>query len=260
MRKISACIISYNEEAKIDDCLASLAPVVDEIVVVDSNSTDRTVEIASRYTKRVIPQAFLGYVAQKQLAISLATHDWVLVLDCDERVTPELAESIRSLTESEDDHSAYEVPRKTFYVYRWLNHCWYPEWRVRLFDRRRCEQGGTEPHDKVIVREGSTGRLRGDLLHYSFDSLSGHVRTLNSFTSIAARELVERRKKVTILTPFTHAFWICFKLYILRRGFLDGFAGFCVAMLSGVHVFVKYAKVLSYREQVKRGVRLTGLE
>ena len=132
--KISACIISFNEEDKIEECLISLDGVVDEIIVVDSLSTDRTKEIAKKYTDKIYDQKFLGHVEQKNLAVKKATHDWVLSLDCDERLTSELRESILSVKNNLDDADAYRVARRTFYVYRWLNHCWYPDFKIRLFN------------------------------------------------------------------------------------------------------------------------------
>jgi glycosyltransferase involved in cell wall biosynthesis len=260
MPRISACIISYNEEEKIEECLQSLGGVVDEIVLVDSFSTDRTIEIAQRFTDRIIRQEFLGYIEQKNFASSRAENDWILNLDCDERLTPELARSIRELRDGDDHHTAYRMARKTFYVYRWLNHCWYPEYRTRLYNRRFCSHQGTNPHDRVHVDEGTVGRLQGDLLHYSFDSVGDHIKTLDRFTEIAARKLVERKKRVTVFTPFTHGTWTFFKLYILRFGFLDGFAGLVVSILSFMHVFSKYTKALTYKYQRRRGLRLTALD
>ena len=135
MPKISACIISFNEEKKIEDCLKSLQPVVDEIIVVDSLSTDKTVEIASKYTDKIFHQKFLGYIEQKNLAASKASYDWILSLDCDERLAPPLQQSINAIKDSLDAHSASRMARKTFYVYRWLNYCWYPDKKVRLFNK-----------------------------------------------------------------------------------------------------------------------------
>ena len=248
MPKISACIISFNEEEKLEDCLRSLAGVVDEIVVVDSHSSDATRDIARRYTERVVEQDWLGMGAQKAHSYALASHDWILNLDCDERLDPALAASIRAVREGgEPPHAAYEFKRKNFYVYRWLNHLWYPEWRTRLFDRRRCEVRGRDPHEYVHVLEGSTGRLDGELLHYSFDSLSAHLRTIDRYTDVAADELEKRGARVTPLTPLVRGGWSFFRLYVLKRGFLDGYAGFTVALLSGVYRFLKYAKVLTRR-------------
>ncbi len=254
MQPITACVISFNEERKIVQCLASLRGVVDEIVLVDSHSTDRTLELAAPYADKIISQEFLGHIEQKNFAVAQASHDWILSLDCDECLTPELADSITKRKPALDEHPAYEFTRKTFYVYRWLEHTWYPEYRTRLFDRRRARWAGTNPHDKVELDEGRPQRLTGDLEHYSFDSISDHIKTLDHFTEIAARELIKRNKPVTILTPFTHACWVFFKLYILRRGFLDGLAGISASVLSFMHVFAKYTKVLTYRRRARLGL------
>lgn len=251
MPKISACIISYNEEDKIEDCLRSLDGVVDEIVVVDSLSTDRTRDIARAYTDRVFEQAFLGHVQQKGLAVEKASHDWILSLDCDERLSPELQQAIRERKDTLGQHPAWRVARRTFYIYRWLNHCWYPDWKVRLFDRRVCHWGGVNPHDHVEVPIGDIGGLSGDLLHYSFDSISDHLQTIDSFTEIAAKEMVAKGRRVRLWDPWTHAVWTFVKLYALKRGFLDGFAGLVASVLSFVHVFVKYAKVIAMQRATR---------
>ncbi len=253
MPKISACVISYNEEKKIEDCLRSLLPVVDEIIVVDSCSTDRTVEIARHYTEQVFDQPFLGHVEQKNLAVSNASHDWILSLDCDERLTPELQRSILEIKERLDEHAAYSMARRTFYVYRWLNHCWYPDIKVRLFNRRDATWGGVNPHDRVEVSTDDVVLLKGDMQHYSFDSISAHLKTIDSFTEIGARELVKRGKRVSVFTPFGHAFWTFVKLYFVKRGFLDGFAGWVVAVLSFMHVFVKYSKAWVMMRNARAG-------
>lgn len=253
MPKISACIISFNEEKKIEDCLKSLQGVADEIIVVDSLSTDKTVEIARRYTDRIIDQKFLGHVEQKNLAVSHASHDWILSLDCDERLTPELRESILAIKDKLDEHDAYQMARKTFYVYRWLNHCWYPDRKVRLFNKHKAKWGGTNPHDRVEVDSDNIQRLKGDMEHYSFDSISAHIKTLDNFTEIGAREIIAKNKKVSLWDPFTHGLWTFIRLYFLRRGFMDGFAGFVVSTLSFMHAFTKYSKVIFYyRSQQRR--------
>jgi glycosyltransferase involved in cell wall biosynthesis len=249
MASISACIISYNEEQKIEDCLRSLEGVVDEIVVVDSVSTDATVEIAGRYTDRIFEQPFLGHIEQKNLAVSKASHDWILSLDCDERLSEPLRASILAVKQELGGYTAYRMARRTFYVYRWLNHCWYPDKKVRLFDRRKARWGGVNPHDRVEVDGGRIHELSGDILHYSFDSISAHIQTLDKFTEIGAQEIIKRGKRVTLLSPFTHATWTFLRMYVLRRGFLDGFAGLVASVLSFMHVFVKYAKVIFHRRR-----------
>lgn len=249
MPKISACIISYNEENKIEDCLKSLEGVVDEIIVVDSLSTDRTKEIVKKYTNNVYDQKFLGHVEQKNLAVQKASYDWVLSLDCDERLTNELKKSILQVKNNLDGADAYQVARRTFYVYRWLNHCWYPDFKTRLFNKNTARWGGINPHDHLEVDGNNIVTLSGDLEHYSFNSISEHIQTIDNFTEIGAQEIIKRGKKVGFLSPWTHGLWTFIKLYIFKRGFMDGYAGLVVSVLSGMHAFTKYVKVIFFRKK-----------
>lgn len=251
MAKISACIISYNEEEKIEDCLGSLDGLVDEIIIVDSLSTDKTLKIAEKYTDKIYHQKFLGHVEQKNLVVEKASNNWILSLDCDERLTEELKSSILNIKTSLENADAYKVSRRTFYVYRWLNHCWYPDQKIRLFNKKSANWAGTNPHDHVEVSGNNIVTLKGDLLHYSFNSISEHMRTIDLFTEIGADEIIKRNKKVSILSPWTHGLWTFLKLYLFKRGFMDGYAGLVVAVLSAVHAFVKYNKVLFKRWKLK---------
>ncbi|MFQ5543201.1 MAG: glycosyltransferase family 2 protein [Nitrospiria bacterium] len=252
MDKISACIISFNEETKIEDCLKSLVGVVDEIIVVDSCSTDQTVKITSRYTDKIFSQPFLGYAQQKNMAIEKASYNWILSLDCDERLSEELTQAIQKLKSNIGRFDAYRMARKTFYVYRWLNHCWYPNIRIRLFNKQKAEWGGGDLHEKIIMQSNKISLIPGDILHYSFDSISAHIQTLDKFTEIGAQEIIKRGKKVTALTPLSHAVWTFVRMYFLRRGFLDGRAGWVASVLSFVHVYTKYNKVLFARKMWKK--------
>jgi len=252
MPKVSACIISFNEEKKIEECMESLLPVVDEIIIVDSLSTDRTLEIAAKYTDKLFEQKFLGHIEQKNLAVEKASNDWVLGLDCDERLSEQLQQSILSIKDTLDNADAYCMPRKTFYIYRWLNHCWYPDIKTRLFNRKTAHWGGTNPHDHIITDGTNVVLLDGDIEHYSFDSISDHLKTIDRFTEIGADELIRKNKSFNVLSPITHASWIFIKLYIVKRGFLDGFAGLLVSVLSYMHVFVKYSKALIKRRADKQ--------
>ena len=252
MAKISACIISFNEEDKIEDCLKSLQDVADEIIIVDSLSTDRTRKIAAKYTDKIFDQEFLGHVEQKNLAVSKASHDWIISLDCDERLTPELASSILKVKDNLEQADAYRMARKTFYVYRWLNHCWYPDFKIRLFNRNSAKWGGVNPHDRVEAQGNKIVTLSGDIEHYSFNSISEHIRTLDNFTEIGAREIIRRNKRVSVFSPWTHGMWTFLRLYFIKRGILDGYAGLVVSVLSGMHAFVKYNKVLFYRWQERK--------
>ena len=251
MPRISACIISFNEEKKIEECLKSLQPVVDEIIVVDSLSSDRTREIAGKYTDKIFEQAFLGHIEQKNLAVDKASSDWILSLDCDERLSDELQQSILAIKSRLDDADAYCMSRKTYYIYRWLNHCWYPDIKTRLFNRETSRWGGTNPHDHIVTRGKNIVRLNGDIYHYSFDSISDHLQTIDKFTEIGADELIRKNKRFTVFSPLTHATWVFIKLYILKRGFLDGFAGLTVSVLSYMHVYVKYSKAFIKRRQIR---------
>ena len=249
MTKISACIISFNEEKKIEDCLKSLLGVADEIIVVDSESCDKTIEIAEKYTDQIYTQKFLGHIEQKNLAVSKANHDWILSLDCDERLSDALRSSILAIKQNIATHDAYKMARKTHYDYRWLNHCWYPDIKIRLFHKKKALWGGVNPHDRIVLQSSKIKFLNGDILHYSFDTISAHIQTLDKFTEIGANEIIKREKQVSIFSPLTHGFWTFFRMYILRRGFLDGFAGFVASILSFVHAFVKYSKVLMHRKR-----------
>jgi len=257
MAKISACIISFNEEKKIEDCLKSLVDIADEIIVVDSNSSDHTVELAKKYTDKVITQDFLGYIEQKNFAIQHASHDWILSLDCDERLSPELQQSMLAIKENISQADAYKMPRKTFYVYRWLNHCWYPDVKTRLFNKHTAHWGGTNPHDHIISNGDNIKQLDGDLYHYSFDSISDHLQTIDKFTEIGAEELIKKNKSFNIFSPMTHGLWLFIKIYFVKRGFLDGYAGFLVATLSFMHVFIKYNKAIIMRKMQRSKAQTT---
>ena len=249
MAKISACVISYNEEKKIEDCIKSLLPVADEIIIIDSLSSDNTIKIAEKYTDKIFLQKFLGHIEQKNLAIEKASYDWIISLDCDERLSEELQQSILAIKDRPGDADAYNMARKTFYIYRWLNHCWYPDIKTRLFNKTTSHWGGTNPHDHIVTQGNNIIKLQGDIYHYSFDSISDHLKTIDNFTEIGANEIVRKNKAVTIFSPLSHASWTFIKLYILKRGFLDGFAGLVVSVLSYVHVFVKYSKAyIKYKQ------------
>ncbi len=250
MAKISACIISYNEEKKIEDCLKSLVGIVDEIIVVDSLSTDKTKEIVQKYTDKIFDQEFLGHVEQKNIAVEKASHDWILSLDCDERLTDELKESILKIKDNIETADAYRMARKTFYVYRWLNYCWYPDFKVRIFNRNTARWGGTNPHDRIELKGKNVVTLKGDIQHFSFNSISEHIKTIDNFTEIGAQQIIKKGKSVSLVSPFTHGIWTFIKLYIFKKGFMDGYAGLVVSVLSGMHAFIKYTKVIVLREKL----------
>ena len=238
-QKLSVALITFNEEKRIRDALESVK-WADEIVVVDSLSTDNTVEICREYTEHVYQIPWRGHVAQKQLATDKTSHDWVLSIDADERVSPELAVEIQRVLAEMPQHAGYSMPRRTFYLGDWINHCgWYPDAKLRLFDKHRGRWGGKNPHDKVEV-QGTTGRLHHDLYHYTYEDIAHHVRTLNSYSSISAEHKV---KRVTGTGIFLRTVLTFFKKFILKQGFRDGTRGLIVCLLASFTVALKYAKV-----------------
>ena len=240
MEQISACIITFNEEASIERCLKSVA-WCDEIVVVDSSSTDATVEIARRYTERVLLHPWEGHIAQKNFALARAVHNWVFCIDADEEVSTALRRHIEEIRDRIDHCDGYRVCRRSRYLNRWIDHSgWYPEWRLRLFRKDRGQWGGLDPHDKVILT-GNTLDLPGDLLHYSFPTYQDHLHAMERYSTIGATH--HRPGPFITLTMLGHSIWHFFKLYVWRAGFRDGIPGLIIAVTSAFSVFVKYAKV-----------------
>jgi glycosyltransferase involved in cell wall biosynthesis len=242
LKKLSVAIITRNEEGNIDRCLSSVA-FADEIIVLDSGSEDRTVEIARRYTDRVIETDWPGHVKQKQRAVDQAAHDWILAIDADEEVTLLLRESIQAALSEEEGKDAYTLTRKVYYLGQWINHCgWYPEWRIRLFNRRKGRWGGYDPHDKV-ESSGTVGKLLGDLNHYSYRDVSHHLARINEYTTIMARQYFQKGRRgrfdqMLLRPPFNFI-----KKYFWQMGFLDGVAGFVICVLASYYVFLKYLKL-----------------
>jgi glycosyltransferase involved in cell wall biosynthesis len=242
---LSVVIITFNEEANIARCLKAARPIADELVVVDSFSTDRTVEICRQLGARLVQHAFEGYVEQKNYATAQAQHDYVLQLDADEVLTDELRRSIRAAT-ANWQHAGYTLARLTNYCGSWVRHGgWYPDRKLRLYDRRLGAWQGLLLHERYEVQPGQTvGELTGDVQHYSYNSVEQHVSQLNRFTSIAADELWLRGKRqVTVFHLLLKPWWKFVHGYFFRLGFLDGFAGLCIATISAWGVFLKFAKL-----------------
>ena len=239
---ISCCIICFNEEANIRRCLESVK-WCDEIIIVDSFSTDRTVEICREYTDRIISRAWPGYVEQKRFALSQATHEWVLNVDADEEVSPELRHEIRVVLEQ--NHPAVDgfyVPRLVYYLGRWWWRGWYPGYRLRLFRKAKVRWGGVDPHEKVLLR-GQADRLHGALYHYTYDDISDHLRAINGLTEVSSRELALRGKRTRPTDLLLRPLWRFLRFYVVSGGFRDGVPGFFVAVTSAFYVFLKYAKL-----------------
>jgi len=242
---LSTVIITFNEEANIARCLQALGNLADEVLVVDSFSTDRTVEICHQHGARVVQHAFAGYVEQKNFATDQAKFDHILQLDADEVLTEELRQSI-GVVKANWQHAAYSLARLTNYCGTWVRHGgWYPDRKLRLYDRRRGRWQGLLLHERYEVLPGQTvGQLAGDALHYSYHSIAQHVSQLNKFTSITAQELALRGKtRVTIFHLLIKPLWKFVHGYVFRLGFLDGFAGLSIGAISAWGVFLKFAKL-----------------
>ena len=243
--RLSIVIITLNEARNIGICLDSVSDIADEIVVVDSFSTDETEEICKSKGTRLIRHPFAGYVEQKNYAMSLATHDYILSLDADEVLSEELKKAIRVVKENWT-HDGYWLNRLTNYCGSWISHCgWYPDRKIRLWDRRQGKWGGVNPHDRIVMNRGaSTGQLTGDLLHYSYHSLRQHISHVNSFSSIAAKSAYEQGRMAFWITDIIfNPFLTFFKKYFLQLGILDGYYGFLISVISGFGKFLKYAKL-----------------
>jgi len=250
---ISACVICFNEERKIARCLASVEWCA-EIVVLDSYSTDRTVEIARRYTSQIHQHEWLGYVGQRNLVRELATQPWLLFLDSDEEVSPALRDEILShFRNGPPSCVGFEFPRMVRYLGRWIRHGeWYPDAKLRLFHRDYGRSEGIEPHDRVVVT-GPVKRLRHPLWHYTYDDVEDHISTLNRFSTITAQQ-----KHVG--TSAFHWYDLLFrpplrflKGYVIRGGFLDGAHGLMIALLAAMGAAMKYIKLWELSRRTTNG-------
>jgi glycosyltransferase involved in cell wall biosynthesis len=239
--KISATIITCNEERNIARVMESLR-CCDEIVVVDSGSTDRTVEIASKLGARVVESPWRGYAGQKNFASEKATHDWILSLDADESLSEALEGEIWQIKKNGPEFDAYTMPRLAQYLGRWILHSgWYPDRKVRLFDRRRAAWVGERVHESVVV-DGPVGHLKSNILHFTCSSLSEHLKTMDRYTTLAAEQLIDEKKQIGWRQLVLDPPWTFFQTYVLKRGFLDGVEGLTIAYMATLYNFLKYAK------------------
>jgi len=244
MMKISATIITFNEERNIARVIESLR-CCEEILVLDSGSNDRTVEIASKLGARVEEASWHGYAAQKNIAAELATHDWILALDADESLSEALEAEIWHIKKAGAKYEGYTMPRMAQYLGRWILHSgWYPDRKVRLFDRRKARWIGEFVHESVRV-DGPVGHLESNLLHFTCSSLSEHLRTMDRYTTLAAQEMVTRGQSLGFARLLLDPPWTIFRTYVLKLGFLDGIEGLTIAYMAGLYNFVKYAKARS---------------
>lgn len=244
MVKISVVVMTLNEERNIGDCLDSVREIADDIYVVDSFSSDRTVEIARARAARVEQYPFEGHRQQRAYSIAQARYDYVLVIDADERLSDELRQSIQAVKRNWTA-DCYWCNRLSYFGGRWIRHgSWYPDRKMRLFDRRKYKIGGVNPHDRLEPAAGaSEATLKGDLLHYTNEDIEDRARTVNKFSSIAAQAFHERGKRGSLARVIFKPFFRFFIEYFLRLGFLDGFYGYVIARTSAYYVFLRETKL-----------------
>ena len=254
MAKLSVVIITLNEEKSISRCLQSVKAVADEIIVVDSLSTDKTREIALAHQAIVIEQPFLGFIQQKNFALSKATNSYVLSLDADEALSEELSQSILKEKSKGFPKDGYMMNRLHFYCGKWIRHgTYYPDRKIRLVNKEKAQWGGTNPHDKIIMQKDSTLQvLKGDMLHYIYQTYEEHMLQTNKFSTIAAEEMYKAGKKPSYFKLVINPAWAFLYGFFIRAGFLDGFTGFMVAKFTSMHSFLKYAKLIKLYKSEKK--------
>jgi glycosyltransferase involved in cell wall biosynthesis len=248
--KVSVIVITKNEAANLAEALASVA-WADEVIVVDAESTDDTAAIARQHTPHVHVRPWPGYSAQKNHAASLATHDWILSIDADERVTPELAREIRALMSAANGAGpaarGYRIPRVTWVFDRLLRTTdWYPDWQLRLYDRRVGRWNGRRVHESVAL-EGSSRhepeRLTQELLHYGYKGIAHHVETINRYTTLAAEDMAERGRRAGVFDLLAQAPLAFVRNYLLKGGIKDGRVGLVISLMNSYYVLLKYVKL-----------------
>jgi glycosyltransferase involved in cell wall biosynthesis len=240
---VTATVITKDEADSIADALKSLS-WADEIIVVDAESTDQTVAIARQYTDRVYVRAWTGYVDQKNYAASLATHDWIFSLDADERVPEALRAEIRALLASEPRIPGFKMPRVSFYLGRWMRTTdMYPDYQLRLYDRRHAQWDGMHVHESVKLTSGQAGYLKSELQHYPYKDLSEHLIRMDRYTTLAARQMFEKGKRATRLELLLHPAIAFARNYIVKGGFRDGKPGLIVSLVNSYYVMLKFAKL-----------------
>ncbi|HEX6846310.1 MAG TPA: glycosyltransferase family 2 protein [Chitinophagaceae bacterium] len=253
MEKISVVIITFNEESKIQRCIESVKPVADEIIVLDSFSTDNTVSLARSAGAVVHQQSFRGYKEQRNAALLFASCNYILSIDADEALSVELINSIL-LAKEKFSHSAYTINRCNFFGGRFIRHgVWYPDKKIRLFDKRMASWGGMNPHDKILLPGRATiSHLAGDLFHYSFNSIREYEKRNDEISSIAAASLYKMKKKSGIRILISPA-WRFIKSYFLKKGFLDGYPGYIIARNTAAQAYLKYKKLNKLNRSVENG-------
>jgi hypothetical protein len=252
---ISLVVIAANEERNLPRCLKA-ADFCSEIVVVDSGSTDHTLEIAAGHGAHIFHRPWSGFVAQKNFACEQASQPWVLCLDADEMISPELRHSIERSFQNEPPVDGFEMNRHSIYGDKLINHSgWYPQWRLFLFRRGSAVWGGTDPHAEVIFHGKQKTRLKGDLFHYTYTGIRHHVAKNMTFAREAAESMHAQGRRATWPDLLARAPWAMFRSYVIQRGFLSGFHGLVIAAVAGFYTFLKYAMLREIQMREKRATR-----
>ena len=253
MPGLTVVIITFNEEKNIERCLSSVKKIADQILIVDSGSTDNTLTLAEGFGATVVHQPFLGYIEQKNFSLEAAPEGYLLSLDGDESLSPELEDAI--LTEKQKGFTGdlYMMNRRNWFIDRWIMHgTWYPDTKLRLIKKGAAKWGGLNPHDKLVpLNDQPPIHLRGDILHHTFLTMDDYVHQINRFSTISAQAMYERGRRATILNILFNPFLAFIKSYLLAGGLRDGFVGYVIAKQTANLTFLKYAKL---RQMQKAGV------
>jgi glycosyltransferase involved in cell wall biosynthesis len=249
--KISVTVRTFNEEQNIRECLESVS-WADEIIVVDSKSTDSTVSIAREFTDKVMIQEWLGHIGQSQFATDQANNLWVLHMDADERVSSALRDEMLALDLNNSPCDAYEMPRRHFFMQQWINHsAWYPDYKIRLFRKDRCKWGGYAPHDEVKVK-GRKDRLKNDILHFIYRDIAHFASTKNNYSSLTAADHYKNGRRARIIDFTLRPLYAFLYRYLVRLGIADGIAGFTISVMEAHAVFMKYIKLYEIQNKLRR--------
>ena len=247
---LSVIVITKNEAHNIEACLNSVS-FAEDIVVVDAQSNDTTVELAKKYSTSVFIKPWHGFAAAKQFAVQQTKYSWILWLDADERVMPELAQEIKILIAQNPNQAAFTVARRAYFLGRWIRHSgWYPGRVARLFNKERAEFNDAAVHEGLKIN-GAIGELQNDLLHYTDPNIYHYFSKFNRYTTLATEELAKKRKKFKLIDVIIRPWWQFVRMYFIRLGFLDGMQGLLLALFSSAYVFTKYAKLWERNSIIK---------
>ena len=254
MIKVSAVIITLNEEQNIKRCIESIKNIADEIIVVDSYSNDKTVSIAQNYHAKVFYHKFKGFGDQKTFAIDQACYDWVLSIDADEVLSPELQASLLEAKKG-PSYDAYNINILPNYCGKWIRHCgWYPQPKLRFFNKHQCTINSNKVHESILMsdKNAKIGSLEGNILHYSYKSISDHIRKIDLYSELAARNAVHKGEKITFIKILLIPPWKFIYNFIFRGGFLDGYMGYVVCKNIAYSGFIKYIKIRFYSQKAQK--------